>query len=146
MNIQSKTYLKESFSLFAVILLVLTYNCKTVEKDTCMLSDKNSYVVTKVQKISREVYAIYALRNDTIYKIVSYYNGKRQTNSRKLKKGFCFQANIYSQFKSIEDKYNIIPPCNEVIEFHGVTISKEPEHGIYDVWLCDELNGPFICE
>lgn len=44
----------------------------------------------------------------------------------------------------LEDKLNVIPPCNEVLEFHGVTIGRELEHGINDVWFCKELNGPYL--
>jgi len=55
-----------------------------------------------------------------------------------------FQVNLHSRFRAMEEKFNIIPPCNEVIEFHGITICKEPERGINDVWFCKELNGPFL--
>ena len=104
----------------------------------------NSLTVTKVKKMSREVYVIYASRNYSIFKIVSFYNGKRQANARNLKKGDKFQACLFSQFKAIEEKFNIIPPCNEVIDFHGVTIGKELDKGIDDVWICKELNGPYL--
>ncbi len=131
-----------SFSI--AVLLMLLYACKTVCRDNTMPSSKNGSVVTKANKMSRNVYVIYALRNDTTFKIASFYNGIRQANSKKLRKGVHFQANLYSQFRSVEEQFNIIPPCDEVIEFHGVTIGKEPEHGIDDVWFCKELNGPYL--
>lgn len=147
MNIQSRPTLKKKYiSLLAVLLIAMSYSCKTVEREIQGLSAKNSFMVTRVKKLSREVYAIYALRNDTTFKIVSFYNGRRQANSRKLRKGDSFQAHLYSQFKALEDKFNIIEPCNVVIDFHGVAIGKELEHGIDDVWICKELNGPYFYE
>ena len=114
------------------------------KSDVVISNLNNSLTVTKVKKMSREVYVIYASRNDSIFKIVSFYNGKRQANARKLKKGDKFQACLFSQFKAIEEKFNIIPPCNEVIDFHGVTIGKELDKGIDDVWICKDLNGPYF--
>ena len=146
MNIQSRPTLKKYITLLAIMLIYLPYSCKTIEREAHGLSVKNSFMVNKVKKMSREVYVIYASRNDSIFKIVSFYNGERQANAMKLKKGVRFQAHLYSQFKAIEEKYNIIPPCNEVIDLHGVEIGKELDHDIDDVWICRELNGPYYYE
>ena len=144
MNIQSKLILKMAIMFLIVILQTFLYSCKTICRDYHVSSSKNILTVTKVKKMSQDVYVIYALRNDSIFKIVSIYNGNRQVNSKKLAKGMHFQVNLYSRFRAMEEKFNIIPPCNEVIEFHGITICKEPERGINDVWFCKELNGPFL--
>lgn len=144
MNIQSKLFLKTFVFLLGVISLLLLYSCKTAQRGQHVHPTEDFFTVIKVKKLSREVYAIYAFRNDTTFKIISYYNGERPSSYRKLVKGACFQAHIYSQFNSLEDKLNVIPPCNEVLEFHGVTIEREFEHGIDDVWFCKELNGPYL--
>lgn len=60
----------------------MLYSCITFNNESYGLSNQNSFMVTKVKKLSREVYAIYALRNDTTYKIISFYNGKRPTDCR----------------------------------------------------------------
>ena len=142
----SNYFHKEKYKLFLfVLLLALLYSCKTIENDQPNAATYNKYyTVIKVKKLSGKVYIVYASRNDTVFKIASYYSGNKRNNERKLGRGDHFYAHLYSQFKSIEERFNMISTCNEFIEFHGVTIGKEPELGVYDVWFCNELNGPYI--
>lgn len=69
---------------------------------------------------------------------MKHHGGKR------LVKGTCFDVSLQSVFAEYERKNNILPPCNEFMEFRGVAIGKEPKHGIDDVWFCKDLNGPFL--
>lgn len=130
-------------NILYLFLPIVLYSCKTkdIHQDSILLSE--TYTVIKIKRINNEVYTIYASRNDTVFKIVSYYDGQNN-GGRKLKKRSCFNANLFSQFKIIEKQLNMIPPCNEYIEFHGAIIGKEPEHGIDDIWICKELNGPYL--
>ena len=82
---------------------------------------------------------IYALKNDSIYKIVSHFDGKKGDRKKKLVRGMQFQATLISQFG------NIISPCNLMLDFHGVAIGLEyKKRHILDLWLCEELNGPYL--
>lgn len=129
---------------FCILLLsVLLYSCKSVENKQVERISKSSFVVKSVKKMKNGVYVIYANRNDSIFKIVSYYDGKKN-NGKRLVKGSYFNASLQSVFAEYERKTKIVPPCNEFTEFHGVAIGKEPNHGIDDVWFCNELNGPFL--
>ena len=102
MNIQSRPTLKKYITLLAIMLIYLPYSCKTIEREAHGLSVKNSFMVNKVKKMSREVYVIYASRNDSIFKIVSFYNGERQANAMKLKKGVRFQAHYIHNSKQLK--------------------------------------------
>lgn len=130
--------------LCILLLYTLLYSCKSVENKQLGKINKSSFVVKSVKKQKNGVYIIYANRNDSIFKIVSYYDEKKNNRGRRLVKGTCFNASLQSVFAEYERKNNIVPPCNEFMEFRGVSIGKEPEHGIDDVWFCKELNGPFL--
>lgn len=132
------------FGLCILLLCTLLYSCKSVENKQLEKINKSSFVVKSVKKQKNGGYVIYAHRNDSIFKIVSYYNGKKNNRGRRLVKGTCFNASLQSVFAEYERKNNIVPPCNEFIKFRGVAIGKEPEHGIDDVWFCKELNEPFL--
>ena len=97
------------------------------------------FTVKSVKKKKNNVYVIYALKNDSIYKIVSYYDGNKGDRKKKLARGMQFQATLISQFG------NIISPCNLMLDFHGVAIGLEyKKRHILDLWLCEELNGPYL--
>lgn len=96
-------------NILYLFLPIVLYSCKTkdIHQDSILLSE--TYTVIKIKRISNEVYTIYASRNDTVFKIVSYYDGQNN-GGRKLKKRSCFNANLFSQFKIIEKQLNMIPP------------------------------------
>ena len=97
------------------------------------------FTVKSVKKKKNDVYVIYALKNDSIYKIVSYYDGNKGDRKKKLARGMQFQATLVSQFG------NIISPCNLMLDFHGVAIGLEyKKRHILDLWFCEELNGPYL--
>lgn len=139
-----KSWNNKTIFLCVIMATISLFSCKTTEVNNKSKSSDNSYIVTKVKKLSPDVYVIYAIRNDTIFKIASFYNGKKTTNAKKLTKGCRFHTNLYSQYKAFEEKFNMIPQLGISIDFHKVAISKEPEHGIYDVWISKELNGPYL--
>lgn len=130
--------------LCILLLCTLLNSCKSVENKQLVKTNKSSLVVKSVKKLKNGVYVIYAHRNDSIFKIVSYYDRKKNNRGKRLVKGTCFNVSLQSVFAGYERKNNILPPCNEFMEFRGVAIGKEPEHGIDDVWFCKELNGPFL--
>ena len=130
--------------LCILLLCTLLNSCKSVENKQLVKTNKSSLVVKSVKKLKKGVYVIYAHRNDSIFKIVSYYDRKKNNRGKRLVKGTCFNVSLQSVFAGYERKNNILPPCNEFMEFRGVAIGKEPEHGIDDVWFCKELNGPFL--
>lgn len=133
-------------SLCALLIFTFLCGCKTVENRLVNNSSDSCYIVKKVKKLRKDVYVIYANRNDSLFKIVSYYDKKKKNSDRKLKKGMLFQASFQSVFGDFERETKMIPPCNLVMEFHGVAIGKEPERGIDDVWFSEELNGPYLYE
>ena len=72
MNIQSKLILKMAIMFLIVILQTFLYSCKTICRDYQMSSNKNILTVTKVKKMSQDVYVIYALRNDSIGQLLLF--------------------------------------------------------------------------
>ena len=116
---------------------------KIVENKQIVNSSESSFTVKKVKKLKNDVYVIYANRNDSIFKIVSYYD-KKNKRGKKLTKGMRFEVSLQSVFGDFEREYKIIQPCNLSMEFHGVAVGKELENGIDDVWFCEELNGPYL--
>lgn len=133
----------EYLGVCILLLCTLLYSCKSVENKQ-LEKNKSSFIVKSVKKHKNGVYVIYAYRNDSIFKIVSYYDGMKHHGGKRLVKGTCFDVSLQSVFAEYERKNNILPPCNEFMEFRGVAIGKEPKHGIDDVWFCKDLNGPFL--
>lgn len=104
-------------------------------------SVNSCFTVKNVKKKKNGVYLIYAQRNDSIYKIASYFDGKKGDRKKRLVRGMHFQATLESVFG------NIISPCNLMLDFHGVAIGLEyKKHHVLDLWLCEELNGPYLKE
>ncbi|WP_434501786.1 hypothetical protein [Prevotella sp.] len=64
---------------FCILLLLYTLlnSCKTVENKQLEKINNSSFVVKSVKKQKNGVYVIYAYRNESIFKIVSYYDGKK---------------------------------------------------------------------
>ena len=101
----------------------------------------SNFTVKSVKKKKNNVYVIYALKNDSIYKIVSHFDGKKGDRKKRLVRGMQFQATLESVFG------NIISPCNLMLDFHGVAIGLEyKKYHVLDLWLCDKLNGPYLKE
>lgn len=125
-----------------IIVLFLFFFC--LPFSTMASIPDSCFTVKSVRKKKNGVYVIYAHRNDSLFKIVSYFDGKKGDRKKKLVKGKRFQVSIESVFGDLERKLNLIPPCNEMMEFRGVAIGKEFEKGIDDVWFCKELNGPYL--
>lgn len=101
------------------------------------------YTVEKIKKINDSIYIIYASRNDSIFKIASYYDGNSK-NCTKLKKRSKFRAKLFSLLKEIEVKFNMMPNYGISFRFYGVPISREPEKNIDDVYVSNEINGCYL--
>lgn len=131
--------------IYCMLLIgTLLCGCKTVENKPIANSSDSFLTVNKVKKQKNGVYVIYANRNDSLFKIVSYYDKKKNKCNKKLTKGMRFQVQMQSVFGDFERETKMIPPCNLVMEFRGAAIGKEPERGIDDVWFSEELNGPYL--
>ena len=91
-------------------------------------SVNSCFTVKSVKNKKNGVYVIYALRNDSIYKIVSFFDGKEGERKQKLVRGMQFQATLRSMFG------NIISPCNMMLDFHGVAIGLEYKMALLLDW------------
>ena len=117
-------------------------SCRTFDKQQYVKKDNTYFVVKSIKKKKNGVYVIYAHRNDSVFKIVSLFDGKKKGEKR-LKRGMSFKASISSQFVEWEREYNVMPNLNVYLDYRGVGIGRD-EPGIDDVWFCDELNGPYF--
>ena len=128
------------FPLIVMFFLLSLFCCSTPLKLE-NVKNEDLFSVEEIKKINDSVFLIYASRNDTIFKIASYYDGNSINNCTKLKKKSKFRAKLLSQFKEAEKKFNMFPNYSISFIFHGITICREPEKNIDDVYLCDTLNG-----
>ncbi len=136
----------KTFFIFIIGLFFLLGSCSTLKKVQNIPSIEHYFVVSKIKKQKNNVYIIYAQRHDSIFKIFSHFDGIIKNNDIKLVKGSHFRAYLNSQFKATEEKFNMMPQYEISILFHGVTISKEPENKINDIFSCEELNGKYISQ
>lgn len=130
-------------SCILLLICASLNSCRTFDKQQFVKKDKTYYVVKSIKKKKNGVYVIYAHRNDSVFKIVSLFDGKKKGEKR-LKRGMSFNVSLQSVFVEWEREHNMIPMLNVYRFFRGVAIGKEPENDIDDVWFCDELNGPYI--
>ena len=133
------------FPLIVMFFLLSLFCCSTPLKLE-NVKNEDLFSVEEIKKVNDSVFLIYASRNDTIFKIASYYDGNSINNCTKLKKKSKFRAKLLSQFKEAEKKFNMFPNYSISFIFHGITICREPEKNIDDVYLCDTLNGCFLIE
>ena len=134
----------KSLHLCILLVCVLLICCKTAEEKEMTRHSDSCFIVEKIKRHKNGVYVIYAHRNDSVFKIISYYNGNKKGSGKKLSKGMSFIVPIESVFGDFERTYNVVPPCNVMMEFRGVAIGKEPDSGIDDVWFSKDLNGPYL--
>ena len=133
------------FPLIVMFFLLSLFCCSTPLKLE-NVKNEDLFSVEEIKKVNDSIFLIYASRNDTIFKIASYYDGNSINNCTKLKKKSKFRAKLLSQFKEAENKFNMFPNYSISFIFHGITICREPEKNIDDVYLCDTLNGCFLIE
>lgn len=129
---------------FGVLIhfVFMMYSCKAQEQRIYHTSDE--FIVRKIKKCKNNVFLIYATRNDTIYKIASHYNGIKNKSDKKLKKGSRFTATLFSQFLDFDKAINAMPNLGVIRFYYGVPLIREPEKGIDDVWVSEELNGLYF--
>lgn len=140
-----KRLFKQFLKYLCLLCTISLFSCSIYHYRNRGLSN-SSFMVHKVRKMKNNVYIVYATRNDSVFKIISYYDGNKSNCQKRLRRGMLFHTSIQSIFGEFEKEHNMIPPCNEAIEYHGVTIAKEEDKGIFDVWYAAELNGPYINE
>ena len=83
-----------------VFFLFLSFPAMAEIPDSLFTVNKvnSCFTVKSVKKKKNDVYVIYALKNDSIYKIVSYYDGNKGDRKKKLARGMQFQATLESVF------------------------------------------------
>jgi hypothetical protein len=137
--------MKHLFFLFGILFLL--QSCKTGNVAVVNSNSNDAcYTVRKIKKQKNDVYFIYAERNDTTFKIYSVFDPDdlKEGGYTKLKRGSRFNAILLSQLAGTENKFNMVTDFGVSVEVNGITVSREPEHNILDVYACDELNGRYI--
>lgn len=126
---------------FLIILIITVCGCSTIST----YYPQKYYTVTKIKGKKNNVYFIYAKRNDSIFKIYTHYNGKKDPKAVKLKRGSIFSAHLES-FNEKNIRYLNLVSWAEVsgFEYYNVIVLKEPQNGIYDIYECKNINGIFF--
>lgn len=101
----------------------------------------NDYKVYKIDSLNN-LYLIYAIRRDSVFKIVSLKQ-KGSANCTKLKVNDTYSLTLHSRFKG---KYAIKSQnsnFNILYNYYGTFVPLEKELGIRDLFTADKLKG--IC-
>ena len=124
---------------FLILLLIVLISCKSTDIPKLSTHQfENSYKVKRVKKEKNNVYVIIATRNDSLFKICTYYDKNIPIAGKKVKRGSQLDLKMYSQIRAAEEAFNMMPVCNIAIDFHDVTISRGD---FDDILICPELNG-----
>lgn len=99
--------------------------------------------ITKIKQ-EKELYIIYASRNDKKCVIISKYNEERSTSNIKLKKGM----NYLFLIKSIKDlmKIDMYAEIKAFPYDHTYDIWLSNELTIADIFVSDQLNGLYLLD
>lgn len=101
---------------------------------------KRDLKVEKIKLKYKNVYYIYATCNDTLYKIVSYYD-RYVKHGEKLKEGRTYTLWIQSL---LDFTWNGVKESNSInicAGYAGYHIRKEPDKNILDIYESRQLNG-----
>ena len=131
-----------------IALLPVFYAGHIKLSTNCREKDKQ-YKVKSVSKKKNNVVVVYAERNDSVFKIVSLYSGKKYVDkSKRLKKGKLFSANLVSRRSTIEEAFNIkMLPSLEVtyFVFNDVPIRiVELKKNVTDIYFSDDIDGMYL--
>lgn len=133
-------------SIIALLPVFFTGHAKCCE--ICHEEDQQ-YKVLSVSKKKNNVVVVYAERNDSVFKIVSLYSGKKYVDkSRRLKKGKLFSVNLISRRNTLEEAFNVkMLPSLEVtyFMFNDVPIRiVELKRNVTDIYFSDDIDGMYI--
>lgn len=130
---------------YARIALILHQQPIVVSKGGNLKSKplNTRYKVLNYKK-RKKVYIIYAKKDESVYKIYSYYDRKKDKSMQKIKKGNYYSMSLFPYFKLFEEKCNMLLNNEIVISYHGIKLIREPERGINDIYFSPELNGLYI--
>jgi hypothetical protein len=101
------------------------------------------YTVTRIDSV-KNLFLIYATRNDSIFKIVSL--NQKGVNCTPLKVNGTYPLTLHSRF---EGKYAIKSQnidFNVSYNYYGTFVSLEKERGIRDLFTADNLKGRCVCK
>jgi hypothetical protein len=119
-----------------LIIILITLSCRTVNQELKIdKSDSLSVTGYKISKIDsiNEVYIIYAIRNDSIFKIVSE---KENGGCKKIKKGHTYDLECQSLITGVSGKLHIAG-----VKFNGTLIKLEGGKVVWDLFYCENLKG-----
>lgn len=119
------------------------YGCVGLKNVESSITSESCFIIKKIIKKKHHVYILYAVRNDSIYKIVSYFD-KNKCTDMKIRKGTKINVTFDPMFVTQINGVPIIQPCNLKILFHGVSIGLNPEKGINEIWFSKEINGKYV--
>ena len=101
------------------------------------------YKISRIDSV-KNLYIIYATRNDSLFKIISL--NQKANNCVSLKVNCTYALKLHSRF---EGKYAIKPPgadFNVEYNYYGTFVSLERWRGINDLFTCDNLKGLCLCK
>jgi hypothetical protein len=132
--------------IYLLASIALLFSCSSTKKAMTVNNGDTNYCVKKIDK-NNSWYIIYAERNDTLFKIVSYAENSIDQNCRKIIVGGKYDFEL----KSKKENAPIIGGIKlDPVGYTGcyifdkeTTICLEPKRGIYDLFFTNDLKG--IC-
>lgn len=106
--------------------------------------EQSAFRVVKVKRVKDDVYMICAERNDSIFRIYSFFDKDIAFKGQKLKKGVFFRANIEPIFVSVERKFNLMPNYGMAVLYHGVKVMRSKKDNYQDTFTSPDLNGLWV--
>lgn len=133
--------------IYILASVVLLFSCNSKKKATMTVKNVDTnYSIEKIDK-TNSWYIIYAKRNDTLFKIVSYAEKSIGQNCKKI----VVNGKYYFKLKSKKANAPIIGGIKlDPVGYTGcyvfdkeTTICLEPKRGIYNLFFTNDLKG--IC-
>jgi hypothetical protein len=132
--------------IFLLASIIILFSCTGTKKGMTVKENKTKYRIKKIDK-NNSWYIIYADRNDTLFKIVSFAKNKIDESCRKIVVGGIYDFEL----KSKKGNAPIIGGVKlDPVGYTGcyvfdkeTTICLEPKRGIYDLFFTNDLKG--IC-
>lgn len=133
-------------NLIYLASVILFFSCVSTRKAMTVKNVDTNYSIKKINK-NNSWYIIYAERNDTLFKIVSYAENSIGQNCKKI----VVNGKYDFELKSKKENAPIIGGVKlDPVGYTGcyvfdkeTTICLEPKRGIYDLFFTNDLKG--IC-
>jgi len=139
-NTDNKALMK---NIVYVLAIILFHSC-SITRNATMSNHDTGYKIKKIEK-NKDWYIIYAEREYTLYKIVSYSYPEDKTTEdcKKIKVGRSYAFELISRKEGLpDDLKQYVPSFRTCYTFYNDTqICIEPENFIYDLFLTDDLRG-----